>query len=163
MHHVIFLLMDDSEELRNPFPSPPSHYATYTSHNLTLLSVLQQRTAEQPAELNQHLILDDCTDVPEWPLTQLQKPRVDWILEDGEFYVFGERWDVRRFPLCNIAFRLEVFRSRKQSRLSQTRAATSSIPQIQTLVCIHQTIHTHSNPIYFQTVVQLFSQFSALF
>ena len=32
--------MDDEEtELRNPFPSPPSHYTRYTNHNLKLLEL----------------------------------------------------------------------------------------------------------------------------
>jgi mediator of RNA polymerase II transcription subunit 7 len=85
------------EELRNPFPSPPSHYSTYTSHNMTLLSLLQQRTADDSSPRSQQVVLSDQNDVPEWPLINLLKPRVDWILEDGEFMVFGERWDVCNF------------------------------------------------------------------
>ncbi|KAG5729582.1 hypothetical protein E4T56_gene5165, partial [Termitomyces sp. T112] len=35
------LVMDDEEaELRNPFPSPPSHYTNYSSRNLRLLALL---------------------------------------------------------------------------------------------------------------------------
>jgi mediator of RNA polymerase II transcription subunit 7 len=90
--------MDDDEEaeLRNPFPSPPSHYTKYTSHNLNLLALLHQRTSI-PSQVNQHEVLADQSDIPDWPLNQLEKPRVDWILEEQEPYydVFGDRWFVR--------------------------------------------------------------------
>ncbi|KAI0285417.1 hypothetical protein BGY98DRAFT_945824, partial [Russula aff. rugulosa BPL654] len=59
---------------RNPFPSPPSHYTNYTTHNLQLFSLLKERTEGQNAsELSQIEILSDQTDVPEWPLTSLEK------------------------------------------------------------------------------------------
>ena len=93
------VLMNDSEdtsELRNPFPSPPSHYVLYTSHNLSLLSLLKERDPENTNN-NQTEILNDQNEVPDWPLTQLEKPRVDWILEEPDAYydVFGDRWFVR--------------------------------------------------------------------
>jgi mediator of RNA polymerase II transcription subunit 7 len=90
--------MDDDEEaeLRNPFPSPPSHYTNYTSHNLNLLALLKERTSGTDlSSVNQHQILSDHPDVPSWPLTQLEKPRVDWIIEDGYYNVFGDQWFVR--------------------------------------------------------------------
>lgn len=90
--------MDDEEaELRNPFPSPPSHYTNYTSHNLELLSLLRSRASgkEDIDVTHQHELLSDQTDVPSWQLTQLDKPRVDWILEDGQYTVFGDTWFVR--------------------------------------------------------------------
>jgi len=90
--------MDEDAELRNPFPSPPSHYTNYTTHNLHLLSLLKERVPPDTdlASVNQNEILSDQTDVPDWPLTQLEKPRVDWILEEPEPYydVFGDRWFV---------------------------------------------------------------------
>jgi len=87
---------EDTAELRNPFPSPPSQYTKYTSHNLKLLSLLKERAGDV-TETNQREILHDQPDVPEWPLTQLEKPRVDWILEEPDAYydVFGDRWLVR--------------------------------------------------------------------
>lgn len=90
--------MDDEEaELRNPFPSPPSHYTNYTTHNLKLLELLKERVDENElSSTNQYEILADQTDVPDWPLTQLEKPRVDWILEDGSYSVFGDTWFVSR-------------------------------------------------------------------
>ncbi|EJD06461.1 uncharacterized protein FOMMEDRAFT_117279 [Fomitiporia mediterranea MF3/22] len=94
-------MLDDEQEaeLRNPFPSPPSHYQTYTSHNLHLLSLLKSRTSEKSeedaAKVDQHAVLSDQKDVPDWPLAQLEKPRVDWILEDGEYTVFGDTWFVK--------------------------------------------------------------------
>ncbi|KAG6911587.1 hypothetical protein DXG01_011890 [Tephrocybe rancida] len=90
--------MDDEEaELRNPFPSPPSHYTKYSTHNLNLLALLRERVPDQADNINQHEVLSDQTDVPDWPLTQLEKPRVDWILEEPDAYydVFGDRWFVK--------------------------------------------------------------------
>jgi mediator of RNA polymerase II transcription subunit 7 len=90
--------MEDEQEaeLRNPFPSPPSHYTNYTKHNLQLFSLLKEHTEGQNAsELTQTEILSDQKDVPEWPLTSLEKPRVDWIREEGYYNVFGDTWFVR--------------------------------------------------------------------
>lgn len=108
------MLDDDETELRNPFPSPPSHYTNYTAHNLTLLSLLRERVpAEEPSATDatepststwllppidvrqQYTTLADQNDVPDWPLTQLEPPRVDWILEEGQYTVFGDTWFVR--------------------------------------------------------------------
>ncbi|KJA25806.1 hypothetical protein HYPSUDRAFT_134027 [Hypholoma sublateritium FD-334 SS-4] len=88
--------MDEDTELRNPFPSPPSHYTKYTTHNLNLLSLLREREPEK-SNPNQYDVLKDQQDVPDWPLVQLEKPRVDWILEEPDAYyeVFGDRWFVK--------------------------------------------------------------------
>lgn len=89
---------EEETELRNPFPSPPSHYSNYTTHNLRLLSLLRERLKGQDVDIstvNHHEILSDQTDVPPWSLTQLEKPRVDWILEEGNYDVFGDTWFVR--------------------------------------------------------------------
>lgn len=91
--------MDEEDaELRNPFPSPPSHYTKYTSHNLHLLTTLRKLAPATVVDVNQYEILADQTDVPDWPLSQLEKPRVDWILEEPDAYyeVFGDRWFVRK-------------------------------------------------------------------
>jgi len=85
--------MDEEAELRNPFPSPPSHYTNYTSHNFKLLALLKERTLD--ADQNQHDTLSDQTDVPSWPLSQLERPRVDWIIEDGYYNVFGDAWFIK--------------------------------------------------------------------
>ena len=99
--------MDDEEtELRNPFPSPPSLYQNYTSHNLKLLALLRERAAEGetsieggPSDVHdvarQREVLSDQEDIPDWPLVQLEKPRVDWIVEEGQYNVFGDAWFVR--------------------------------------------------------------------
>ncbi|KAI6007166.1 MED7 protein-domain-containing protein [Pisolithus albus] len=91
--------MDESEEseLRNPFPSPPSHYVKYTSHNLKLLETLKERVKDTAniASVDQHDVLSDLTDIPPWPLVQLEKPRVDWILDEGHYSVFGDTWFVK--------------------------------------------------------------------
>lgn len=89
---------EEETELRNPFPSPPSHYANYTPHNLRLLELARERVKDQNVDItavNQHDILSDQSDIPPWPLTQLEKPRVDWILEEGHYNVFGDTWFVR--------------------------------------------------------------------
>jgi mediator of RNA polymerase II transcription subunit 7 len=90
--------MDQEDtELRNPFPSPPSHYTKYTTHNLSLLALLRERASNLSTDFNQQEILSDQQNVPDWPLTQLEKPRVDWILEEENAYynVFGDTWFVR--------------------------------------------------------------------
>ncbi|KAI0803313.1 MED7 protein-domain-containing protein [Irpex lacteus] len=87
---------EEEAELRNPFPSPPSHYANYTSHNLKLLELLKERVGDNDlATANQADILADQTDVPDWPLAQLEKPRVDWMMEEGQYTVFGDTWFVK--------------------------------------------------------------------
>ena len=101
--HLRTYVMDEEEtELRNPFPSPPSHYQNYTAQNLKLLSLLRERAEPEGIDLsnvNQHAILSDQSDVPEWPLAQLEKPRVDWILEEGHYTVFLEEWQVSPAPI----------------------------------------------------------------
>lgn len=91
--------MDEEEaELRNPFPSPPSHYTNYTGHHLKLLELLKERVGDGDVlSANQAEILSDQTDLPDWPLLQLEKPRVDWILEEGQYTIFGDTWFVRGF------------------------------------------------------------------
>lgn len=92
--------MDDEEDvtLANPFPSPPSHYAKYTAHNLRLLALIRERSrvsSGEPIEVpEQQKALSDQQDVPEWQLTQLEKPRVDWIRDEGYYTVFGQTWKV---------------------------------------------------------------------
>lgn len=86
---------EEEAELRNPFPSPPSHYKNYTNHNIQLLSLLRERIGDADlSAVNQYEVLADQQDVPEWPLAQLEKPRVDWIMEEGHYSVFGETWYV---------------------------------------------------------------------
>lgn len=110
--------MDDEDtELRNPYPSPPSHYAKYTSHNLHLLALLHDRAAD-PQNSNQYEILSDQSDIPDWSLTQLEKPRVDWILDEEEPYydVFGDRWFVRAVLLaCYYILRVLATGERENS------------------------------------------------
>jgi mediator of RNA polymerase II transcription subunit 7 len=112
--------MDEEEaELRNPFPSPPSHYANYTSHNLKLLALLKERTSDTDLSThNEHDILSDQTDLPPWPLAQLEKPRVDWIIEDGYYNVYGDTWFVRAAFTADTRTVLRLpIRSKKLSHL----------------------------------------------
>ena len=88
-------MADEEVDLRNPFPSPPSHYQNYTTHHLDLLSLLKERVGEDDiGQVNQHQVLSDQNDIPDWSLAQLEKPRVDWILEEGSYTVFGDTWFV---------------------------------------------------------------------
>jgi mediator of RNA polymerase II transcription subunit 7 len=122
--------MDEEDgELRNPFPSPPSHYTKYTSHNLALLALYNQRLPDHPNPV-QHQILSDQTDVPEWPLTQLEKPRIDWILEEPDAYydVFGDRWFVCDATTCAIS-RSICSRSRTRFLRWLSSAEISSTPR----------------------------------
>lgn len=110
------MLDEEETELRNPFPSPPSHYTNYTAHNLNLLALLRERVPSEDVPLpdanepeastssrhlpaidlrQQYTVLADQQDVPDFPLTQLEPPRVDWIVEDGHYTVFGDSWFVR--------------------------------------------------------------------
>ena len=81
---------EQEAELHNPFSIPPFSLPT---HNLKLSSpsLLKER-AEGPdaAGLAQNKILLDQSDVPYWPLTSLEKPRVDWIREEEHYNVFGD-------------------------------------------------------------------------
>ncbi|TDL28219.1 hypothetical protein BD410DRAFT_782189 [Rickenella mellea] len=86
---------DEDAELRNPFPSPPSHYKNYTSRNLELLGLLKSRSELSAEEKDQQTILSDQSDVPDWPLVDLEKPRVDWIIEEGSYTVYGDTWFVK--------------------------------------------------------------------
>jgi mediator of RNA polymerase II transcription subunit 7 len=98
--------MDDEEaELRNPFPAPPALYARYTQHNLDLLALLRERIQDSNIDdvdlAKQDEILVDQQDLPDWPLAQLEKPRADWIVQDGFYNVYGDTWFVR--PTCSIS------------------------------------------------------------
>jgi mediator of RNA polymerase II transcription subunit 7 len=61
---------------------------------------------------NQSEILSDQNEVPDWPLTQLEKPRVDWILEEPDAYydAFGDRWFVRQQSLFKFIAAYANFR-----------------------------------------------------
>ncbi|KDQ07602.1 hypothetical protein BOTBODRAFT_119857 [Botryobasidium botryosum FD-172 SS1] len=89
--------MDASAEIVNPFPSPPIQYNRYTPQNLDLLVLLRERsstTIHQELQENQHAILSNQADVPEWNLTELERPRADWIIEEGGYNTFGDRWPI---------------------------------------------------------------------
>lgn len=93
---VTFSMNDDDNPLVMPFPSPPGHYSNYTSHNLNLFQLLESRRTEaEEDDVSQRTLLMDQDNVPDWPLESLEKPRVDWILEEGYYKVFGDTWFVR--------------------------------------------------------------------
>ncbi|KAL1749016.1 MED7 protein-domain-containing protein [Schizophyllum fasciatum] len=119
-------MLDDGEdaELQSPFPAPPAHYARYTTHNLRLLALMRERAqaddadeVARPAEgalvppiedptqaaVAQFKLLQDQTDLPDFPLYQLEKPRVDWIEEDNTFTVFGETWPIKNTKIMSLA------------------------------------------------------------
>lgn len=89
---------EEEQELRNPYPSPPSNYTNHTSQNIALLALLRERVPDGDLSVEeQREVLVDQADVPDWPLTNLEPPRFDWIVEDGNWSVFGEIWHVCRF------------------------------------------------------------------
>jgi len=94
---------EEEPELRNPFPAPPSLYTRYTPHNLKLLALLRERTVSGEDDISsvdkQHEVLSDMTEVPDWPLVELERPRADWIADEGYYKVYGETWFVR---ICSI-------------------------------------------------------------
>ncbi|TRM65929.1 mediator complex, subunit Med7 [Schizophyllum amplum] len=119
-------MLDDGEdaELQNPFPAPPAHYVRYTAHNLKLQALLKERRQtdeaadvakvsegatvppiEDPTQAvgAQSRLLSDQPDLPDFPLYQLEKPRVDWIEEDDAFTVFGETWPIKNSKLMSLA------------------------------------------------------------
>lgn len=42
----------------------------------------------------QRRVLSDQENVPAWELMELEKPRADWIIEDGLYHTFGDAWPV---------------------------------------------------------------------
>jgi hypothetical protein len=105
--------MDEPTEIQSTFPAPPAHYLRYTNSNLQLLAQLKEKlgleapsyhpTAEDSpypdvqAIRQQHTLLADAHDVPDWDLLELQKPRADWIVEEGGYSTFGDQWQVKSY------------------------------------------------------------------
>ncbi|KAL5635901.1 hypothetical protein ACGC1H_004639 [Rhizoctonia solani] len=102
--------MDEPTEIQSTFPTPPAHYIRYTNANLQLLNQLKTKLgpdapAYHPASddlpypdvqaiRQQHNLLSDARDVPDWDLLELQPPRVDWIVEEGGYSTFGDQWAI---------------------------------------------------------------------
>jgi len=86
--------MEDESELRNPFPSPPSHYVRYTDDNLRLLSLFLENSKKSGLSSQQEALSGE-TNIPNWPLEELEKPKLELILEDGEYTVFGDCWKTK--------------------------------------------------------------------
>ncbi|KAH8920963.1 hypothetical protein BT69DRAFT_1351976 [Atractiella rhizophila] len=85
--------MDPEEDLSNvtsPFPEPPSYYLRYTEANLSKL------TSSHPPEPDAQGSYSnaDGEDVT-FPLHELQPPKQEWIVEEGAWEVFGERWPIK--------------------------------------------------------------------
>jgi mediator of RNA polymerase II transcription subunit 7 len=106
---------DEALENASTFPPPPPHHIKFTSHNLRLLSLLQQHDATSTSSPQltssadykgkQREVLLEEEDVPDWDLRQeLLPPRVDWIVEDGGYEAFGDYFPVR-LAVCYACFR----------------------------------------------------------
>jgi mediator of RNA polymerase II transcription subunit 7 len=97
----------ENEEVVNPFPSPPVHYLRYTKANLELLKTLRERSGTVVHETipvaDQQELLHDQPSLPEWDLTALERPRADWIVEEGGYEAFGDTW-----PVCIFHSRTEI-------------------------------------------------------
>ncbi|KAG8980952.1 hypothetical protein FRB90_007374, partial [Tulasnella sp. 427] len=84
-------------EVDNPFPRPPERFRLFTDLNVALLKTLRERSGTQvheplPEGQSQEAILEgeNLEGVPE-DLAELERPRVDWVVEGGHFEVF-EVW-----------------------------------------------------------------------
>lgn len=95
-------------EIDNPFPRPPERFKLFTPRNVGLLKTLRERTGTNvleplPQDRTQAEILEgeNLDGVPE-DLTELEPPRVDWIVEGGRYEVFGVWTEVR--SICGAAF-----------------------------------------------------------
>ncbi|QRV86504.1 mediator complex subunit Med7 [Ceratobasidium sp. AG-Ba] len=102
--------MDEPTEIQSTFPAPPAHYLRYTNANLQLLAQLKDKLGPDspsyhPASTDapypdvqairqQHALLTGAHDVPDWDLLELQRPRVDWIVEEGGYSTFGQEWQI---------------------------------------------------------------------
>lgn len=107
------------EEIANPFTFPPSQYRIYTKRNLVLLELLRSRSGtklhdEIPVEEQQRLLADQGEPVVDWDLTRLERPRVDWIQENGGYETFGDPW-----PVCRLVALLRCSPVTHRPSLSQ--------------------------------------------
>ncbi|KIO20436.1 hypothetical protein M407DRAFT_245795 [Tulasnella calospora MUT 4182] len=87
-------------EVDNPFPRPPERFKLFTDRNVSLLKTLRERTDTQvhdplPEGQSQDDILEgeNLEGVAE-DLIELERPRVDWVVEAGQFDVFGKWYDI---------------------------------------------------------------------
>lgn len=89
------------DEIANPFTFPPSQFRLYTKRNLVLLNLLRARSGTQLYDQisleSQHAILADQGEPLDWDLTRLERPRADWIEEEGGYEAFGDAWPVSPF------------------------------------------------------------------
>lgn len=91
------------DEIANPFTFPPSVYRRYTKRNLVLLDLLRSRTGTKlhddiPLEKQKQLLEDQGGEPLDWSLTRtLERPRADWIEQEGGYETFGDFW-----PVCVV-------------------------------------------------------------
>ncbi|KAG8745297.1 Mediator of RNA polymerase II transcription subunit 7 [Ceratobasidium sp. 414] len=102
--------MDEPTEIQSTFPAPPAHYLRYADTNIQLLAQLKEKLgpntpSSHPASEDspypdlqavrqQHALLAGAHDVPDWDLLELQRPRADWIVEEGGYSTFGDQWQL---------------------------------------------------------------------
>lgn len=119
------------------FPLPPAAYKNFTSRNFKLLKLIQeheqdedqqswdeldaqQRMERQRAIIQEHGSAltkakggdeaEEAPQLPDWDLRmELEKPRVDWVVEDGFYNTFGQTWPVSAWALSNLT---ELFHGR---------------------------------------------------
>lgn len=109
-------MADEDGEIGNPFHYPPSHYKNNTKANHTLLALLRERTetsVHDPISLEQQrdVLGEQSVDLD---LTALERPRADWIVEEGWFEAFGDKWPVCATIPASASRFVDVFcRSRR--------------------------------------------------
>lgn len=108
----------EQQEVKNPFPTPPTYWTRYTPENLRLLALLKEKIAidrnkdvpkesedvrmspnetpgdenklDQGTPVDQAELLPDEHLLPSFPLLELEPPRLDWVLEQKYYSTFGE-------------------------------------------------------------------------
>ena len=85
---------NETVEVGSTFPAPPSYYKHFTQQNIDLVDKVPSEI-EPGLEPFQHWYKQETGDDTSVDLrTQLTKPRVDWIVEDGYYSAYGELWPV---------------------------------------------------------------------
>lgn len=86
------------DEIANPFTFPPSQYRLYTKRNLVLLDLLRSRSGtklhDEISLEKQTQLLEDQGEPLDWTLPRLERPRADWIEQEGGYETFGDFWPV---------------------------------------------------------------------
>ncbi|KAG8863077.1 Mediator of RNA polymerase II transcription subunit 7 [Tulasnella sp. 330] len=83
------------------YPVPPARFKSFTDANLKHLKLVRERTRTTiheplPEGTTQADILNDQPpeSIPDFDVSVLERPRIDWILEGGRFEMFNDPWPI---------------------------------------------------------------------